>query len=92
MRNGKEYLLRLDTPAGADAAEGSIATIYDWPAGNSFTVIAVAFSQSDWASSAHVRATSDNSYGALNFGGSRLRYRKTDGTSDSRQITAITDL
>ena len=92
MRNGNEYLLRLDTAASGNAADGSIATIYDWSAGDSFTVIAVVFSASDWARSAHIRATRDNAYGETNLRGSRLRYQTTDGTLESRAIVGITEL
>jgi hypothetical protein len=92
MTNGKEYLLGLDSSASSEAKEGSNATIYDWSGGDSFTVIAVLFTQSDWAKSAHVRATRTNSYSNANCEGSRLRYQLNNGELESRAIVSVAEL
>lgn len=92
MTNGKEYLLGLDSSASSGAKNGSIATIYDWSGGDSFTVIAIVFTQSDWAKSAHVRATRTNGYSNANCAGSRLRYQLDNGELESREIVSVTEL
>ena len=92
MRSGKEYLLKLDTPPTITPKNGDLAKIYDWSGGESFTVIAIVYAQSSWASSAHIRATKNNGYGAGNLQDSRLGYRDINDQSESREILGITEL
>lgn len=92
MRNHKNYLLTLSQPPTIVAQNGSMGKIFDWSAGESFTVITVVSSQSPWAKSVHVQANSDNTYGRQNLQNSKLLYKSSDGRSESREIINITDL
>lgn len=92
MRKNKEYLLRLNAAPTFVPKDGDIVTIFDWTQGDSFTVISITTTQSALAPSVHVRATSDNAYGANNLAGSRIRYKDTNGNMESQEIVGITEL
>ncbi|AJD31467.1 MULTISPECIES: hypothetical protein [Clostridium] len=92
MRNHKNYLLTLNQPPTIAPQNASIGKIYDWNAGESFTVVNVVSSQSPWAKSVHVLATRDNAYSAQNLQNSRLLYRSSDEQSESREVIGITEL
>ena len=88
----KNYLLSLDKAPSIIPENGSHAVIYDWSEGESFSVINVVTTKSDWHPAAHVQATCNNSYAATNLAGSRLRYRNVGNKLESREITGITAL
>lgn len=92
MRAHKNYLLNLDSTPTITPLDGSQSTIYDWSGGESFQIINIVTTKSDWHPAAHVLAIFDNSYGAENLAGSRLRYRDADNTLETREITGITPL
>ncbi|NEZ65270.1 hypothetical protein D0962_21260 [Leptolyngbyaceae cyanobacterium CCMR0082] len=92
MRAHKNYLLKLDKDPSIRPQEGSQSTIYDWSGGESFQVINVATTKTKEVKTVHVLAIFNNSYGASNLQGSRLRYRNADNKFESRAIIGITAL
>jgi hypothetical protein len=98
MNAHKNYLLKLTPAPTIIPANGSIATIFDWQGGDSFTVVCVVVTHTDWGplhqseGFAHVLATKTNGYSAANLAGSRLRYRDNDDNQESREIIGITAL
>ncbi|QDU08668.1 hypothetical protein [Gimesia aquarii] len=92
MRAHKNYLLNLDSAPTTMPQNGSQSTIYDWSGGESFQVVNVVTTKSDWHPAAHVLAIFDNSYVAGNLAGSRLRYRDNGNTLETREIVGITPL
>jgi hypothetical protein len=92
MTNGKEYLLAVNAIPGITPQAGSMATIFDWGAGGSFTCIVVLYTGSTFTPSFHVRATATNGYGAANFANSKIRYRDANNTLESRDVTNFTPL
>ncbi|NMM65864.1 hypothetical protein HBE96_25130 [Clostridium sp. P21] len=92
MQNHHNYLLTLDHAPSIVPQNGSISTIFDWSAGESFTVVNVISSQSEWSKLVHVLATRDNSYSSQNFQHSKLRYKSNNEQMESREIVKITHL
>jgi hypothetical protein len=102
MKNGEEYLIRLDAAPAFIPNTGDLVTIFDWnksgqmpPDYTSFNAIFVQHIYSATMNTHvfQVRASADNTYTQSNFAGSRIRYKNpaAPDTLESRKIDNVTD-